>query len=158
MHDRIVIDTGPLITLARIGALDIPGRLPFEFICPVQVRNELDDGSHAGHPDVRPPWLAVEALRSPASALAMSALDAGEAAVIQLALERDIAWVCIDEWKGRRAALAAGLRVTGVLGLLGQAKKHGIVSAVKPFIQKARAEGIRYDAVLVAHFLEAVGE
>ena len=55
MHDRIVIDTGPLITLARIGALDIPGRLPFDFICPVQVRNELDDGSHAGHPDVRPP-------------------------------------------------------------------------------------------------------
>ena len=158
MHNRIVIDTGPLIALERIGALDIPGRLPFEFICPALVRHELDDGHRAGHPDVRPAWLTVEALRSPASALAMSALDAGEAAVIQLALERGIAWVCIDEWKGRRAALAAGLNVTGVLGLLGQAKQNGLIPAVKPFIQKARTAGIRYDTVLVARFLEAVGE
>ena len=32
MHSRIVINTGLLITLARMGVLDIPGRLPFHFI------------------------------------------------------------------------------------------------------------------------------
>ena len=158
MHSRIVINTGPLITLARIDALDLPGRLPLEFICPSEVRTELDEGLRAGHPDVRPDWLRTVSLNTPLSPLAAFTLDSGESAVIQLALEQKIAWVCIDEWKGRRAALAAGLRVTGVLGLLGQAKKHGIVSAVRPFIQKAHAAGIRYDAVLVARFLDAVGE
>jgi len=34
MNELIVINTGPLITLARIEALDVAGRLPFTFICP----------------------------------------------------------------------------------------------------------------------------
>jgi predicted nucleic acid-binding protein len=53
--------------------------------------------------------------------IARAELGAGEAAVIQLALEQGIAVVAIDERKGRRAALSVGLRVTGSLGLLGRA-------------------------------------
>ena len=75
-----------------------------------------------------------------------------------MAQERNAAWVCIDEWKGRRAALAAGLRVTGVLGLLGRAKIAGIVPALPPLIHRAVAAGVRYDAKLVAAVLKAVGE
>ena len=30
--ERIVINTGPLITLARMDALDVPGQLSYEFI------------------------------------------------------------------------------------------------------------------------------
>jgi len=66
--------------------------------------------------------------------------------------------VCIDEWKGRRAALAAGLKVTGVLGLLGLAKQRQVIQAVKPYLEKAVAAGIRYDPELVQRVLEAVGE
>ena len=47
MAERIVINTGPLITLARIEALHIPEQLPFEFVCPEQVREELDAGEQA---------------------------------------------------------------------------------------------------------------
>lgn len=83
MAESIVIDTGPLITLDRIGALDIPGKFPLDFLCPAEVRRELDEG--------------------------------------------------------RRAALAAGLKVTGVLGLLGLAKQKQVIQAVKPYIQKAVA-------------------
>ena len=32
MAERIVINTGPLITLARMDALDVPGQLSYEFI------------------------------------------------------------------------------------------------------------------------------
>jgi predicted nucleic acid-binding protein len=66
--------------------------------------------------------------------------------------------VAIDEWKGRRAALAAGLTVTGSLGLLGKAKMLGIVSLIKPLLDKAVAEGIRYHPDLVRAILQAVGE
>jgi hypothetical protein len=32
MPERIVINTGPLIALFQMGALDIVGRLPFHFL------------------------------------------------------------------------------------------------------------------------------
>lgn len=32
--ERIVINTGPLIALARMDALHVPGQLPYQFICP----------------------------------------------------------------------------------------------------------------------------
>ena len=158
MTELLVVNTGPLITLERMGALDLPARLPFSFICPDEVRAELDDGHRAGHLPITPDWLRTQSLTTPVSPLGVSALDRGEAAVIQLALELKIGWVCIDEWKGRRAALAAGLKVTGVLGLLGMAKKKGIIGTISPFIDKAVAAGIRYDSDLLDRVLRAAGE
>lgn len=48
--ERIVINTGPLIALARAEALDLAGRLPLRFICPREVREELDAGTAEGYP------------------------------------------------------------------------------------------------------------
>lgn len=158
MAEQLVINTGPLISLAAMGVLDLPGTLPYTFICPQQVREELDAGERRGYLSVHPPWLVVMSLGRSLPRLESSTLGKGEAAVIELALERKIARVCIDEWKGRRAALTAGLHVTGVLGLLGRAKKLGLVSAVRPLIERAVAAGIRYDALLVRQVLDAVGE
>jgi hypothetical protein len=90
--------------------------------------------------------------------IALAALDVGEAAVIQLALEMQIPLVAIDGWKGRRAATASGLEVIGALGLLGRAKRMGLVPALKPLIEKALEEGIRYHPELVRAVLDAVGE
>lgn len=82
MAERIVVNTGPLIALARIEALDVAGRLPFTFICPREVRDELDRGAEAGHPHIAPAWLRVESLRERPSPVTLSVLDLGEAAVI----------------------------------------------------------------------------
>ena len=158
MADRIVIDTGPLIALARIDALDLPGRLPIEFVCPVEVREELDAGERAGYGRVAPGWLSVVPLNRPLSRMEASTLGKGEAAVIALAAELGIETVCIDEWKGRRSALAAGLNVTGALGLLGRAKRLGLVQAIGPYVDRAVREGIRYDESLIRRVLESVGE
>jgi hypothetical protein len=158
MAERIVINTGPLIALARMEAIDVAGQLPYEFLCPSEVRAELEAGAAVGHPRVNPLWLHSQSLQSPLSSIVLSALDAGEAAVIQLALEQQISLVCIDEWKGRRMALAAGLRVTGTLGLLGRAKGLGIIPSVKPLIDRALRSGIHYHPELVRKVLGALGE
>ncbi len=158
MAERLVINTGPLIALSRIGCLDVVGRLPLEFLCPDAVRRELDEGKAAGYPGIAPEWLTVRKLSSVLPGVALAALDAGEAAVIHLALELRVPTVAIDEWKGRRAALAAGLEVTGTLGLLGRAKLQGLVPALEPLIKQAVKEGIRYHPDLVRAVLEAVGE
>lgn len=158
MADQIVINTGPLVALARMDALSIPGHLPYEFVCPEEVREELEEGVRAGHQKIDPAWLEISPLRQRLPLLESSTLGKGEAAVIELALEREIRRVCIDEWKGRRAALTAGLNVVGALGLLGRAKKLGLIPAVRPFIERAVAGGVWYDEWLVHRVLEAVGE
>jgi predicted nucleic acid-binding protein len=158
MADAIIINTGPLVALTRMEALDVAGRLPFTFACPQEVRDELDEGVLAGHPRIEPSWLQVRRLRDPLSPVVLSTLDRGEAAVIQLALENQISLVCIDEWKGRRAALASGLKVTGVLGLLAKAKRLGLVPALRPLIDRAVARGVRYHPFLIEQILKAVGE
>jgi predicted nucleic acid-binding protein len=56
MAERIVINTGPLITMARMEALDLPGHLAYEFICPEEVQAELDARVEAGHPVVNTSW------------------------------------------------------------------------------------------------------
>jgi predicted nucleic acid-binding protein len=158
MAERIVINTGPLIALMRMEALDVPRQLPYEFLCPLEVQAELDAGAASGHAVVNPSWLKVQPLKDSPSPLVLTALDTGEAAIIQLALERQIPLVCIDEWKGRRVALTVGLRVIGTLGLLGRAKLLGIIASVKPLVERALRGGIRYYPELVRQVLEAVGE
>jgi predicted nucleic acid-binding protein len=158
MDRRVVINTGPLIALTRIQALEVPGKLDLEFVAPEEVRRELEEGVQAGYLPVRPKWLAYYRLQTPLTPMVTSVLDIGEAAVIQLALEQDIAHVCIDEWKGRRMALAVGLEVTGVLGLLGKAKREGVISEVKPYIDRAVESGIRYHTELIRQFLAAMDE
>jgi len=51
--ERLVVNTGPLIALGRVEALDIVGRLPIKFIAPAQVGGEIAAGSRLGHPGIR---------------------------------------------------------------------------------------------------------
>lgn len=156
--DRLVINTGPLIALAKAEALDVVGRLPYKFLCPDEVREELDSGAQGGYPRISPPWLDFRSLKRPIDLVARSTLDLGEAAVIQLALEQGVRWVCIDEKRGRRAASAVGLNVVGALGLLIRAKKLKLVPALGPLLERLQHAGEWYDQALLDRVLKATGE
>ncbi len=158
MGECIVVNTGPLVALARIDAIDLIGQLPIHFVCPDEVYVELRVGESHGHIPAIPPWLHSQSVKTPISPVAIATLDAGEAAVIQLALEQNIGWVCIDEWKGRRAALSVGLNVIGTLGLIGKAKKHGLIPEMRPLFLKALDAGVYYDVGLLNQVLCAVNE
>ena len=158
MIERIVCNTSPLLALTKMQTLDAVGKLPYQFICPAEVEAEILAGANQGYQIDIPAWLIVVPLANPLSPLAIAALDAGEAAVIQLALEQNIRMVCIDELKGRRAALAVGLKVVGSLGLLGRAKNLGLIAEARPFIERARLAGIYYDENLIKNFLNSLGE
>lgn len=158
MAEAVVIDTGPLIALSRAEALDVASTLPLRFLCPQQVRDELDAGVAKGYPALDVPWLGVAQIEGNVCPITRPNLDVGEAAVIRLALERGIRLVCIDDWFGRRAATAVGLQVTGTLGLLGRAKILGLIPAVRPFVDRLTATGAWYDEQLVRRVLEALGE
>ena len=59
-----------------------------------------------------------------------------------LAVERHADLLLVDERRARRTAEAAGLRITGLLGVLADAKRAGLIEMVKPvlddLIQHAR--------------------
>lgn len=156
--ELIIVDAGPLIALAKADALEVAGELPLEFICPQSVRDELDAGLAKGHAEVNPTWLKVLPVAGNITPIGRKSLGRGEAAVIRLALERAIPLVCIDDWWGRRAATAVGLRVTGTLGLLVRAKALGIVPAVRPFTDRLTSSGTWFDPELVRRVLEELGE
>lgn len=156
--EAVVINTGPIVALCVAGVASIVGRLPLKFLAPPEVAAEIAAGRQLGHPVAMPEWVAVTPLDQPVGALGQSTLDAGEAAVIELALQRRIALVAIDEARGRRAASAAGLTVIGSLGLLGRAKAQALIPAVGPYVAAMRAGGVYLDTALVQRFLMAVGE
>jgi uncharacterized protein len=158
MAERIVLDTGPIVALARVDTLDVVAKLAIEFVAPIEVRDELDEGVRHGHPVIAATWVRFAPLAAAISPVALAELDQGEAAAIQLALEQQIGIVGIDERRGRRAAAAVGLRVTGTLGLLGRAKVQGVVPAVRPYIDRMQASSVWFDEELVGRFLAGLGE
>jgi hypothetical protein len=86
--ERLVVNTGPLIALGRVDAFDIIGRLPMIFIIPKEVADEIEAGARAGYPVAIPAWATVQPLKTAIEPLGSHLLDAGEAAVIQLAIEQ----------------------------------------------------------------------
>lgn len=158
MVERIVIDSGPLITLARMDVLSVLDELPYEFFVPNEVYAELASGP----PDLLslsfPSAVKVLEIGSPRNERLFENLDSGEAAVIQLALEQGITTVCLDERKGRLLAAREGLTLLGSLGLLGRAKTLGSIGQIRPLIRKAQLAGVFYDATLVNDFLKNFNE
>lgn len=72
MTERVAINTGPLVALARMAALEIAGLLPLEFVCPREVQAELQEGARRGHiPVVAPQWLRTQGLKHPLSLAAV---------------------------------------------------------------------------------------
>jgi predicted nucleic acid-binding protein len=156
--ERVVINTGPLIAIARAGIVDEIGKLSIEFISPLEVQQELNRGRAVGHRIVEVPWVRWMKLEQPPSPIVVASLDEGEAAVLQLALDESVQTVCIDERKGRRQAMAVGLAVTGTLGLLIKAKTKGTLGAVRPPIERMTQQGIYFDPRLVRRVLTELGE
>ncbi len=84
-------------------------------------------------------------------------VDPGEASAIALAMETSNAILIIDDLKGRKLASKMALNFMGTLGLLVKAKEYGVISAVKPYIEKIQATDFRVSSSLVNLILEKTG-
>lgn len=75
-----------------------------------------------------------------------------------LALESREAVAVLDDALARRVAEALGLRFTGTLGLLLDAKQLGLVPAVTPFLDRLQALGFRLAPQTRSAVLKMAGE
>ncbi len=102
-------------------------------------------------------WIQIEA--SPAAdAVAVCRLDAGEAAVLSLALGDPAAEVILDDLAGRHCARRLGIPCLGTLGLVLLAKRLGAIPRARPVLDQLRQAGLYLAADFVAAVLERVGE
>jgi uncharacterized protein len=159
----LVADSGPLIALARLELLHLPGALFDQVLVTDTVWNEVTAApvraEHGAlHAALLQGWLAQA--REPADqppALAGIPLDAGERSVLAVALAAGCD-VLIDERRGRRVAHAAGLQVLGTLGMLLRARQLGLIGPARPLVEQLVASGYHLAPVLVARTLDALGE
>ncbi len=85
-------------------------------------------------------------------------LDKGEAETIILAEELQADIVLIDEKFARGFAEIRGLILSGSLGVLLEAKKRGIISQVKPLIEKMLANRRYLSEKIILDLLKSADE
>ena len=137
----VVSDTSPVLNLARIGRLELLPLLYHEVLIPSAVYRELTATYKRDLPAMidlaSAPWLIVAAAEDQNRVQELRGdLDPGEAEAIVLAIERRADLLLVDERRGRRTATAAGLTVTGLLGVVARAKRVGLIDLAKPVLDE----------------------
>jgi uncharacterized protein len=158
---RVVCNTGPLVALVKIRHIKLLPMLFSEVLVPSEVVSELSSASRflEAQEVLRTPGIVPLSLQNAPERMLSLELEAGEAAVIALALEQGIDHVIIDEKKARRiAGLAYHLKVLGTGGLLLRAKKAKLVQGVRPLLQEMRRNGYFLSERLVEALCRQAGE
>jgi predicted nucleic acid-binding protein len=151
----VVSNTSPLTNLAAIGQFELLHQLYGEVHIAEGVWQELNArGQHwPGRDEVAAAdWIERHTVQNQALVTALRRdLDRGEAETIALALELGADLVLLDEREGRHAAQRLGLRVTGVVGLLLEAKSRSAVNAIRPHLDALRHKAGFYLSEPVYH-------
>jgi predicted nucleic acid-binding protein len=158
---EIICNTSPLPYLHQLGKLDLLRSLVGRIIVPAAVQEELDTGRKLGIdlPDVTAlDWVTVSRPVSVAALPLVSELGPGETEVLMLALESPGAVVVLDDSLARYIAETNGIKLTGTLGILRDAKRAGIVSAIRPLLDRLQELGFRLAPQTRNAILRQVGE
>lgn len=159
---RWVVDTGPLIFLAKLDRLELLQRGADEILAPPAVLAEvrmLRDEAAKKIEIASQSWLKEQTVDDPSKIkLLLADLDTGEAEVIVLAQAINADRVVIDDLDARRFAHRVGLSVIGTMGLLLAARLRGENPSVKAEIERLRQLGFWTSEALVEAILQAAGE
>lgn len=133
----IVSDTSVITNLIQLAQLPILSQLYGRLIIPSKVYEELERIPSQTTKIEALDWIEVRAVADTSLQKELYAqLDPGEAEAIMLALELDADILLIDEQKGRRIAQQHGLLITGLLGVLLEAKSEKLIKEIKPMLDR----------------------
>jgi len=158
----LVLDASALITLARIGRLDLLRELTEKVYIPEAVYDEVVR-SGQGRPGslevAQAAWISRGQVQDQAATARLRAhVGRGEAEAIVLARELGADGLILDDATARKIAETEGQKVLGLLGLLIRAKERGIVEALKPILDEMVACGFFIDETLYHSILDRAGE
>ena len=157
-----IADTSSIILLAKIGRLALLRDLYEEVHVPPGVAAELRAKPDAASQEVASFLEAPGCVRAPRNVLLFQALSAdlgvGEAEAITLAAEIPNGVRIMDDSEGRRAARRLGLTVTGLLGILIEAKARGLIPKISPLLEELIGQGFWLSEAMRRIVLDAVAE
>lgn len=156
-----IVDSSPMITLAKVGRLDLLTASSRRVLLTQTVVREVEAG-RAEDPArlaLDRNWGECVADAPIPDALAAWGLDAGEEATLALALTWPQSLAIVDDSDARRAASALGIPVTGTVGVALQARQSGRIMALAPLLHDLRAVGLFLPKdSLLNEVLKTVGE
>lgn len=155
----VVSDTSPLLNLAVIGQLELLHLLYGDI--PQAVYDELvDTGANMpGSNTIQSTsWITVKHVENRLLVASLKLqLDEGEAEALATELEADL--LLVDERKARTVADHLGLKFTGLLGVLVEAKYKEHIANIKPLLNLLISQaGFWIAPTLYEYILETVGE
>lgn len=138
----VIADSSPLIALCRIGRLDLLNVLFGRLLIPDAVWNELTGGKpeNPGTEEILSAnWSERRSVVDTSLVfLLRQDLGAGESEAIVLARELKADVLLMGERRGRTAAKRLGLTCTGLIGVLIEAHRQGIVTHPAAIAQDLR--------------------
>lgn len=148
MSKFVVADSSCLISLSRIGKLDVLHELFGGIIIPEAVYYEVvvRGAGRIGAEEVKKAkWIKKQKVQN---ALAVGAfkvnLGAGESEAIALASERKADFLILDDFKARQTAEELSLEVIGTVAVLQKAEEKGIIDNLQSVLQNLRDVGFYF--------------
>ena len=132
----VVTNSGPLMALAKLGLLNLLGRLYGKVYMPGAVYDEVVlRGEEGGFSDslqvklaIQRKQLIVKEVKHPRADVAGLPLHEGEKAVLSLALENKANLVLLDDMLARSEAQTLGFSVKGTLGVIARGYHSEVLS------------------------------
>jgi predicted nucleic acid-binding protein len=151
MQKVIISDTSCLILLDKIGELRLLNRLYGQITITPEIALEFKSEL--------PDWFSIqEPANKKYQKILEASLDKGEASAIALAVEQTDCLLIIDDYKGRKYAEQLGIKITGTLGVVINAKLSGHIESVKPLLERIKMTNFRLNPELERKTLEASNE
>ncbi|MEQ9438532.1 MAG: DUF3368 domain-containing protein [Cyclobacteriaceae bacterium] len=147
MFKLVIADTSCLIVLTKIERLDLLQKTFDEITISKVIKDEFGEKL--------PDWIQVKKITDEKRQQILEMdLDAGEASAMALGLENEESLLLIDERKGRKVARALGLKITGTLGVIINAKEKNFINSIREEIDKLRAIEFRMSENLIQQILD----
>ena len=149
----IVSNSSCLIVLGKLRKLDILQKMYGRIAIPGAVKREVFKSRPA------PNWIEVIEITEPvAHRILEKTLGDGENEAIILGLELDAELLIVDDLAARRLAQSLGLRMTGTIGILLEAKRYGLIQEIRPVLDEMLRWNFRVSKTLYDNALELAHE
>ena len=159
MNEKWVVNSSPLILLAKIGRLDLLTGQADTLVVPQSVAQEIlagpsKDPSRIFLQKETIPIIAIPSLPE----LLSWDLGAGETSVLSYAFTNEGWTAILDDGAARKCAQTFAIPTKGTLAVVIRAKRYGFISSAADILRQLKSHGFRIDEHLLGQILPTVGE
>lgn len=157
-----VVNASPLITLSKIGHMDLLRELCDEMVIPEGVAKEIDRSPEEDDP--ARVWLRFHGAKYIRNAgqvppvIAGWDLGLGESEVLAWAKSHTDYEAVLDDRAARNCALSLTIKVRGTIGIIVLARREGRIGSVASILDPLQQAGFRIDTALILEAKKLAGE